>query len=96
MLNFRKISKLQKENGFDKIQESINNGSVWHKEGSSGREAMRLLKIGVVMLPKAENVDHYGGTIPSRDSLKKGTCGTFQNCKNFWSDINNLDYVYGL
>jgi hypothetical protein len=95
-MNYKQILKLQKEYGFDKNQEMINSGDVWQLNGSEGRYAMHLLEVGVCMLPKHRRINYYGQQIPSRDDLKKGTEGTFQNCSNFWSDETNIENFFGL
>jgi hypothetical protein len=40
------IRKLQAAAGYDKMQNIIETGMVWHMEGSMGREAMDLLRVG--------------------------------------------------
>ncbi len=86
-MNYQSITKLQKVYGFDKMQEMINSGHAWNMEGSVGREAMSLLESGACMLPKSFKLDYYGNTIPSRDVLKAGTKGTYQNSKKFWEGV---------
>ena len=56
-MHYRKISKLQEDYGVAGMQRLINDGSVWHMEGSYGREAMRLLESGQCMLPKKQYKD---------------------------------------
>lgn len=87
MKTFKEIEALQKQYGFARIQEQINNGRVWHLEGAVGRYAMSLLTSGVCMLPKKFHRDSYGNQVPSRDVLKQGTKGTFQNCAKFWKGV---------
>jgi hypothetical protein len=82
-MNYHSIKKLQKEHGFDSIQNLINTGEAWKLEGSVGREAMRLLESGACMLPKKPHRDYYGNRIPSRDELKPGTKGAFNNVPSF-------------
>lgn len=84
---FKQITALQKQYGFNKMQEYINNGMAWKLEGSVGREAMALLESGACMLPKEFKVDYYGNRVPSRDVLKPGTKGTFKNSQNFWQGV---------
>lgn len=86
-MNYQRIKRLQKEYGYDETQEQINSGSIWGMEGSLGRYAMSLLESGVCMLPKSPKYDYYGNRIPSRDELKVGTKGTFQNCARFWERV---------
>lgn len=84
---FKQITALQKQYGFDKMQESINTGQCWKMEGSVGREAMAQLESGACMLPKEFKTDYYGSRVPSRDVLKPGTKGTFKNSQNFWEGV---------
>jgi hypothetical protein len=88
-MNHMRILRLQKQYGFTKIQNSINSGTVWQMEGSQGREAMALLDSGACMLPLVKRYDAYNNTVPSRDVLKKGTKGTYQNSKNFWTGVQD-------
>jgi hypothetical protein len=84
-MNYQTIKRLQREEGFYDMQKLIDNGTAWKMEGSVGREAMDLLRSGACMLPKKAHTDYYGNRIPSRDELKQGTMGTFQNCLKFYN-----------
>ena len=88
-MNYNRIKSLQKVYGYNDIQEQINSGLAWKLEGSVGRYAMDLLEAGVCMLPKKAKIDYYGNRVPSRDELKEGTKGTYQNSKNFWTKVEN-------
>ena len=88
-MNYKKITALQKAYGFTDIQNNINTGMAWKLEGSVGREAMSLLDSGACMLPKESKVDTYGNRVPSRDMLKKGTKGTYQNSVRFWTAVED-------
>jgi hypothetical protein len=92
-MNIKKIAKAQKEMGVNELQEWINSGIAWKMEGSVGRAAMAALESGECMLPKQANFDYYGNRIPSRDELKKGSKGTYQNAVKFWSE-ENVFYEY--
>ena len=92
-MNYQSITKLQKEFGFAELQNLINTGQAWKMEGSVGREAMQALEVGACMLPKQDYYDYYGNTVPSRDKLKPGTKGTYQNSKQYWSKVHELDFV---
>jgi hypothetical protein len=83
-MNYNTIKKLQRENGFSEMQSLIDSGTVWGMEGSMGRHAMYLLEIGACMLPKKAHRDYYGNYIPSRDKLKSGTKGTYENSRRFY------------
>jgi hypothetical protein len=85
-MNIKKIAKAQKEMGVNELQEWINLGIAWKMEGSVGRAAMAALESGECMLPKQAHFDYYGNRIPSRDELKKGSKGTYQNAVKFWSE----------
>jgi len=86
-MNYKQIKKLQRYNGFQEIQSMINSGQAWRMEGSVGRSAMECLKSGACMLPKEAHTDFYGNVVPSRDSLKAGTKGTFRNSVNYWTNF---------
>jgi hypothetical protein len=86
-MNHKTITALQKQYGLSDMQDSINSGMIWKGEGWGGREAMRLLDSGACMLPKEFKVDYYGNKVPSRDVLKQGTKGTYQNSKRFWQGV---------
>ena len=88
-MNHKKITALQKQYGFTEMQNSINTGLAWKLEGSVGREAMALIESGACMLPKTSHRDYYGNRLPSRDDLKKGTKGTYQNSVAFWEAVEN-------
>ena len=86
-MNFKKITALQKQYGFTEMQNLINTGMAWKLEGSFGRTAMALLESGTCMLPKSAYRDYYGNRVPSRDDLKKGTKGTYNNSVEFWEAV---------
>lgn len=90
-MNYQRITKLQETYNVIGVQAMINSGDCWKLEGSVGRFAMNMLESGVCMLPKEAKVDYYGNTVPSRDMLKKGTKGTYQNCKEFWKRVEDGD-----
>jgi hypothetical protein len=88
-MNYQTIKKLQEGYGYDQLQSMIDSGQVWKLNGSYGRMAMSSLESGMCMLPKEACFDYYGNRVPSRDDLKKGTKGTFQNCSRFWSGVED-------
>ena len=88
-MNYATIKKLQKEYGVANMQDMINSGQCWKMEGSIGRAAMDMLTCGACMLPKVPRMDYYGNRVPSRDVLKAGTKGTYQNSVNFWTKVEN-------
>lgn len=83
-MNYQQIKRHQKEQGYSQWQFLIDSGVVWKMEGSMGREAMHLIEIGACMLPKKGHRDYYGNYIPSRDELKAGSKGTYQNSVRFY------------
>ena len=44
------------------------------------------------MLPCEPKYDYYGNRVPSRNDLKQGTKGTFQNSVQFWNRIQDSDF----
>ena len=91
-LTFAQIKKLQKTYGVYGTQESINSGTCWKMEGSSGRFAMSCLEMGVCMLPLEPRYDFYRTMVPARSMLKQGTKGTFQNAVHFWNRVYDGDF----
>ena len=79
---------MQKAYGYDRMQSLIDSGMAWSLEGSMGRAAMSALECGACMLPKVIRYGAYGNRVPSRDQLKAGTKGTFQNASKFWTGVN--------
>ena len=88
-MNYNKLISLQREYGYDYYQSIINSGDGWKLEGSVGRYLMSLLECGACMLPTKSTTDYYGNYIPSRNELKPGTKGSYQNCKRFWSKVES-------
>ena len=93
-MHYKTIRRLQEENGVASMQRLIDNGSVWHMEGSMGRNAMELLRTGQCMLPKKQYSDPYGNLIPSRDDVKTGTTGSYQNAVRYWDSVYEYDALY--
>jgi len=88
-LTIEQITELQKRYGLTSLQELINNGEVWRREGSYGRAAMSALEDGACMLPDEEFQDYYGSTVPARSFLKAGTKGTLENSQTFWQKVED-------
>ena len=85
MNKLHEINKAQRELGADFLQKLINTGQAWHLEGSVGRQCMDALRSGMCMLPKKSFTDAYGNRIPSRDELKQGSMGTWQNTIQYYN-----------
>jgi ABC-type cobalamin transport system ATPase subunit len=90
-MTFAQITSLQKDYNVTEIQQQINSGLVWKLEGSVGRFASDMLEAGACMLPLERKIDYYGQVVPSRNDLKSGTKGTFQNAARFWQKVMNFD-----
>ena len=58
------------------MQEAINDGSVWHMEGSIGRAAMDFLRAGCCVLGEKSHADYWGNRVPSRTEVEPGTLGS--------------------
>lgn len=63
------------------IQGMINDGSIWHFQGSYGRRAMELLDAGLCELGETGFKDAYGNYVPSRYEVKAGTKGAPLNTR---------------
>ena len=57
-------------------QKLINNGMAWRLEGSVGRYAMNMIENGYCMLGLKGHRNYYGGYVPSRFEVAKGTKGS--------------------
>jgi hypothetical protein len=90
-MHYKVIQKLQKETKNDYYQALINGGTAWKLEGSIGRLCMDLLRTGACMLPKKRHRDYYGNLIPSRDDVKKGTTGSYQNSVNYYQNLESWE-----
>ena len=88
-MKYHDVKQLQALHGRKKLQDRINDGSIWKFEGSAGRRAMDALRSGECMLPKKQTFDYYGNPLPSRDWLKAGTKGTYKNSLNFWTKVES-------
>lgn len=80
----RKITRLMDEETFS-LQKMIHSGAAWKMEGSIGRAAMNALESGACFLPNISHFDYYRNRVPARKELKKGTKGTLENSKRFYS-----------
>ena len=64
------------EEYFAALQARIDDGSIWHFEGSAGRAAMDAIHAGRCTLGPTGHRDYWGNYIPSRDEVKPGTVGS--------------------
>jgi hypothetical protein len=60
------------------LQRRIDDGSIWHFEGSSGRAAADAISAGFCVLGPHRVRDYWGSIIPSRDEVKQGTKGSIE------------------
>ena len=95
-LTVDQITDLQEIYDLTELQESINSGQAWLREGFYGRTAMSALEDGACMLPEEENTDYSGNYIPDRNNLKEGSTGTLSNSQNFWQKVldGEIDLEY--
>jgi hypothetical protein len=84
-MNYQTIKKHQREQGFAEMQHLIDTGMAWTMEGAIGRAAMECLESGACYLPKMKRRGCYGNTVPSRDDVKAGTKGSYQNSVRFYT-----------
>lgn len=91
-MKFQQVKSLQITYGYQELQKMIDTGMAWHMEGSYGRMAMDALRSGACMLPRTSRKDAYGGIVPSRFQVKKGTTGSYANSVRFYSNIDEFTY----
>jgi hypothetical protein len=77
---------------FTSLQRRINDGSIWHFEGSAGRAAVEAITSGCCVLGRKGVRDYYGNYIPSRFEVKKGTKGSTAYARehNPWIAAKNI------
>jgi hypothetical protein len=88
-LTLEQITALQKQYGLTELQELINSGECWLREGHVGRTAMSALESGACLLPEDRHRDYYGTRVPSRNDLENGSKGTLGNSQAFWQKVEN-------
>lgn len=69
------------------MQGLIDNGSVWHLEGSMGRAAMAMIDAGRCVLGEEGHFDYWGNYVPSRTEVKPGTKGSVEYAAENGGDI---------
>ena len=74
------------------IQRLVNTGMAWRLEGSIGRECMRAIEAGRVMLGTEAIRDYYGNIVPSRYDVVAGTKGSF----DFVADAMGMDHAQAM
>jgi len=97
--DYMKLSDVRKfeETGMTQKQEAkflqklVNSGMAWKLPGVYGRNAMRLIKAGAIMLGKKGHKDYYGNYVPSRYEVKAGTPGSPQYVKRMRAKLRRLD-----
>lgn len=71
------------------LQRRINDGSIWHFEGSAGRAAADAIAEGLCVLGFKGCRDYWGNYVPSRYEVKKGTKGSVAYCRElqpYWAN----------
>jgi len=58
------------------FQHLVDNGTVWHMQGSMGRAAMDMIRSGECVLGVKSFRDYWGNVVPSRTDVKPGTLGS--------------------
>ena len=67
---------LAEQDEIEFFQKIINDGSVWHLQGSYGRRASELLEARLCELGEKGYHDYWGNYVPSRFEVKSGTKGS--------------------
>ena len=68
------------------MQRRINDGSIWHFEGSAGRAAMDAIASGYCVLGRTGHRDYWGNYVPGRREVKDGTKGSVAFARNLRGD----------
>lgn len=53
-----------------RLQDMVDNGSIWKFQGSVGRMAHDLLQAGILKFPEKRTYDYYGNPIPTAQDVK--------------------------
>ena len=85
-MNSRTIRNLQKKFKLNIYQDAISNGTAWSKSSQFTQRCKELLKSGACYLPPKSHYIHFHSVVPSRFEVAKGSCGTLEHSKKFWSD----------
>ena len=68
------------------LQREINNGSIWLDEGSGWCAARIALEDGNCILGRKSFRNYYGGYVPSRTEVKRGSLGSASYSRNIQGD----------
>ena len=68
--------ELGEEDTIALFQHLINTGEVWSLQGFYGRTASDMIEAGLCVLGKEGHKNYWGGYVPSRYEVKKGTKGS--------------------
>lgn len=94
-MNERKIKELQKKYGYSLHQALINSGEAWKIGGEVQEKCVKALDSGACYLPYSPFNVNIFLTIPSRYQVQKGSVGSIERSKKYWSDDWNIAQEIG-
>jgi hypothetical protein len=94
-MNESKIKELQKQFGYQLIQDLINSGEAWRIGGTSTRKCKEALKSGACHLPQHSIKVNIFVTVPSRYEIEDNDPGSIKRSKEYWSDTWNISQEIG-
>lgn len=86
---YTKIHKIILASQYGDLQRSIDDGSVWTKEGSAGREAMQALEKGFCICADKFHRDYYGNIVPAWFVLDDKSKGSLGNAERVYREKPN-------
>lgn len=85
-MNSSTIRKYQRKYKLNTYQDAISNGTAWNISSKFTRKCKELLTSGACYLPPKSHYIHFHSVVPSRHEIPKGSYGTLEHSKKYWSD----------
>lgn len=94
-MNTRKIKILQKKYNLKVYQDAISNGTAWTSTASFAQKCKEHILSGACYLPPKSFYIHFHSVVPSRNQVPRGSYGTIEYSKKYWSDQWNHSVLVG-
>ena len=86
------IIPVQSKNWIAGFQMMINDGSCWNTSGSVGRQAMKLIELGICLFGHQAHNDYYGNRVPARSEITDNSIGSCELVRKTMSQ-RYLDWI---
>tara|TARA_R110002050_G_scaffold150400_7_gene277130 strand:- start:2889 stop:3206 length:318 start_codon:yes stop_codon:yes gene_type:complete len=94
-MNESKIRLLQKQYGFKLYQDLIDSGEAWKIGGEITKDCKNAINSGACFLAYKSYHLNIFNSIPSRYQVKRGSKGSVEASKKYWSDGWNIAKAIG-